>query len=348
MPHFALLWLVIKFWAGKGARVCVKSHSGQLGKMTLRTAPCICWKWLQEGVHQKRQEIGYFHLTELLHYWISPATSAGRKGRCVPQVFAAHCPGSWERAEGDTHKFISPGNSSRGTRVQTLETLQPCCLELGTICVDVESISEAAHSPFLQYTDSCARITCICSWPGKGSVCRAMWVQRNITCSFVFGFTDQALSWFGSWGLEKHMSKCTFLPWWEAGLMPYYCNCQIRQSLQAVFKVSSSFTLCWGRRASLFWQCSQKSAWHLFILHCISGHPCSSHSSKVSFSVFIQSFPFFVVVWDFCCCCFDLLVWGFFSSKGNYIQPQLLFLRSLVSACILTFVIVSCWFNWLL
>lgn len=139
----------------------------------------------------------------------------------------------------------------------------------------------------------CARITCICSWLRKGSVCLAMWVQRNVTCSFVFGFTDQALSWFGSWGREKHMSKCTSLPWWEAGLMPYYRNCQIHQSLQAVSKTSSSFTLCSGRRASLFWQCSQKSAWHLFILHCISGHPCSSHSLKVSSSVFVQGFTFF-------------------------------------------------------
>lgn len=196
----------------------------------------------------------------------------------------------------------------------------------------------------------CARITCICSWPGKRSVCLAMWGQRNVTCSFVFGFTDQALSCFGSWGLEKLMSKCTFLPWWEAGLMPYYRNCQVHQSLQAVTKTSSSLTLCSGRRASLFWQCSQKSAWYSFILLCISGHPCFSHSLKVSLSVFVQGFPFFVVVWVFCCCCFVLLfgVVFFFLLNASYIQPQFLFSESLVSAYILNFIRVSCWFNWLL
>lgn len=149
------------------------------------------------------------------------------------------------------------------------------------------------------HTQLCEGIASICFWPRKGSEYLGMWVLSKVTSPFVFGFTDPALSWFGFWGLEKHMSKCTSLFWWEAGLMPYYCNCQIHQSLQAVSKTSSSFTLCSGRIASLFWQCSQKSAWDLFILDYVSGHPCSYLSLKVSSSVVVQFFGFFLFFFYF-------------------------------------------------
>lgn len=51
LPFFS--WW-IKLWRGKGAKVCAKSHSGQLGKRALGAAPYIWWKCLREGVHQKR------------------------------------------------------------------------------------------------------------------------------------------------------------------------------------------------------------------------------------------------------------------------------------------------------
>lgn len=147
------------------------------------------------------------------------------------------------------------------------------------------------------HSQLCVGIAGICFGPRRDSECLGMWASSKVTSLFVFGFTNPGLSWFGSWELEKHTSKRTSLSWWEAGLMLCYCNCQIHQSLQAVFKTSSTFILCSGRIASLFWQCLQKSLWDLFILDYVSGHPCSCLSLKVSSSVVIQVVLFVVVVW---------------------------------------------------
>lgn len=67
------------------------------------------------------------------------------------------------RESSGGHKLIFLGSSSRGTRVQALEALQTCSLELGTISGDVESISLAAVPPLhAAHTQLCARIAGIC------------------------------------------------------------------------------------------------------------------------------------------------------------------------------------------
>lgn len=335
LPCVAFHWLVNKLeWGGRGpvpgVPVCVQNST--VGSQQQ-------WAAWEEGTWGSslplvKVIVGRDASKRAGDWWVSPSPASALlmlpshlcwekpqvHGRgTMPQVLAASCTGSWERAEG--HKLILLGNSSRGTRVQALELLQTCCLELGTVCGDVESISQAACSPFLRYIHSCVpESTSICFWPRKGPEFLGMWVPSKVTSPFVFGFTEPAQSWFGSWGLEKHTTKRTSLYWWEAGLMPYYCNCQIHQSLQAVSKTSSSFSLCSGRIASLFWQCSQKSAWDLFILDYVSGHPCSCLSLKVSSSVVVQ---FGVFVW------LVGLFFFYFFLNSSHILPQLCFQKGL-------------------
>lgn len=187
-PCLAFIWLVNRVeWGGRATELgnprCLQNSQLQShqhwagGEGGVRTTTCLLWKCSQEGIHWGGHEADQGYVPKLLCLgYLSWEKAEELQGDHATGVYCKLHRQLRESRGG--HKLLFLGCSSRGTLVQALEALRTCCLELGTIRGDVESISLAAVPPLrAAQTQLCARIAGICVWSRKGLECLGLTVS---------------------------------------------------------------------------------------------------------------------------------------------------------------------------